>query len=220
MRQKGTRIGKMTDNLSFNHLLANLHATFDNLPDYRTGQNTKYTIKDAALAAFSVFFTPSPSFLAHQHLLERNKGRNNATTVFGIENLPCDNQIRSLLNPIAPEHLYPLFWDVYDQLKANGYLREYLGFAQNMLLSLDGLQYFSSKTIECPNCSRKQNRDGTTTYSHTAIAPVLLAPNSNQVIALEPEFTLRQDGSDKQDCEQNAIKRWIKRNAQSFPQVG
>jgi len=53
----------MTEHLSFNHLMTNLHATFGNSPDYRT----------AALAAFSVFFTQSPSFLAHQRLLERNK---------------------------------------------------------------------------------------------------------------------------------------------------
>ena len=210
----------MTEHLSFNHLMTNLHAGLDHLPDYRTGKNTQYTIKDAALAAFSVFFTQSPSFLAHQRLLERNKGRNNAATVFGVENLPCDNQIRNLLDPIDPEHLYPLFWDVYDQLKANGYLTEYLGFAQNLLISLDGLQYFTSKTIACPNCGQKQNRDGTINYSHAAITPMLLAPHSNQVIALEPEFTSRQDGSDKQDCEQNAIKRWIKRNASKFPKGG
>ncbi len=210
----------MTEHLSFNHLMTNLHAGLDHLPDYRTGKNTQYTIKDAALAAFSVFFTQSPSFLAHQRLLERSKGRNNAATVFGVENLPCDNQIRNLLDPIDPEHLYPLFWDVYDQLKANGYLTEYLGFAQNLLISLDGLQYFTSKTIACPNCGQKQNRDGTINYSHAAITPMLLAPHSNQVIALEPEFTSRQDGSDKQDCEQNAIKRWIKRNASKFPKGG
>jgi hypothetical protein len=33
---------------------------------------------------------------------------------------------------------------------------------------------------------------------------------------LEPEFIRPQDGAEKQDCEQNAIKRWIERNAKRF----
>jgi hypothetical protein len=33
---------------------------------------------------------------------------------------------------------------------------------------------------------------------------------------LDPEFVVPQDGHDKQDCEQQAIKRWVRRNAQRF----
>lgn len=40
------------------------------LPDYRKGRNTTYTIADAALSAFSVFFMQSPSFLAHQRTVQ------------------------------------------------------------------------------------------------------------------------------------------------------
>ena len=45
---------------------------------------------------------------------------------------------------------------------------------------------------------------------------VLVAPGQEQVIALDPEFITPQDGHDKQDCEQQAIKRWVKRNAGRF----
>jgi hypothetical protein len=48
------------------------------------------------------------------------------------------------------------------------------------------------------------------------IAPVLVKPGHEQVISLEPEFIWPQDGSEKQDCEQNALKRWIERNARRF----
>ncbi len=51
-------------------------------------------------------------------------------------------------------------------------------------------------------------------YSHTVLAAVLVAPGKKHVIALEPEFITPQDGHDKQDCEQQAIKRWVKRNVQ------
>jgi hypothetical protein len=35
-------------------------------PDKRTGRNLKYSMEDVEAAACSVFFTQSPSFLAHQ----------------------------------------------------------------------------------------------------------------------------------------------------------
>jgi len=46
------------------------------------------------------------------------------------------------------------------------------------------------------------------------MAAVLCAPGKEQVICLDPEFMTPQDGHEKQDCEQEAIKRWVKRNAE------
>ncbi len=44
------------------------------LPDKGTGKNTFHGMKDAALSAFSVFFTQTPSFLAYQRMMEGSKG--------------------------------------------------------------------------------------------------------------------------------------------------
>jgi hypothetical protein len=56
----------MTKPVTFNRLLAALDRAFASLPDQRTRPNAIYTMRDAAMAAFSVFFMQSPSFLAHQ----------------------------------------------------------------------------------------------------------------------------------------------------------
>ena len=48
------------------------------------------------------------------------------------------------------------------------------------------------------------------------LAAVLVAPGKEHVIPLDPEFISPQDGHNKQDCEQQAIKRWVKRNAGRF----
>ena len=45
---------------------------------------------------------------------------------------------------------------------------------------------------------------------------VLSAPGQEHVICMEPEFITPQDGHDKQDCEQEAIKRWVKKHANEF----
>lgn len=37
-----------------------------------------------------------------------------------------------------------------------------------------------------------------------------------KVIALAPEFIKPQDGSDKQDCEVTAAKRWVQTHAEQF----
>ena len=53
-------------------------------------------------------------------------------------------------------------------------------------------------------------------YSHQVLLAVVCAPEQEHVICLEPEFILPQDGKEKQDCEQQAIKRWVERHAGRF----
>jgi len=206
----------MSETLAFDDLIEEFHRVLDGLPDYRTGQNTTYSIKDAALAAFSVFFTQAPSFLAHQRTMKRAKGRSNAESIFGIEKVPCDNQIRQLLDPIAPSYLFPMFELTFNTLEATGQLDAFRIFDNNLLFAFDGTQYFSSKEIHCQNCSHKTASNGVTTYSHSVITPVIVAPGNSRVIASEPEFITPQDGHEKQDCEQVAAKRWINEHAEQY----
>lgn len=205
----------MTELLNYEHLVTILHHQLGQLPDHRTGQNTRYTIKDAALAAFSVFFTQSPSFLAYQRTMHQNKGRSNAESLFQIEKIPSDNQIRSLLDPITPRQLYPVFDEIWSALSATKELEKYEVLNRQLLISLDGTNYFSSKQIHCQNCLQRTSK-GETTYYHSAITPVLVSPDHSAVISLVPEFIMPQDGHEKQDCERVAAKRWLKQQSRLF----
>ena len=202
----------MTKPVTFGRLLTILDRAFAGLPDPRTGQNTTYTMRDAMLGAFSVFFMQSPSFLAHQQAMQDKHQHNNATSLFGIEKIPSDPQIRNLLDPIPPAQLSAPFWDIFDRLGEAGALHSYRSFGGQWLVSLDGTQYFSSSKIHCKRCTVTV-RNGTEYYAHTAITPVLVAPGEGRVLVLEPEFIQPQDGQAKQDCERNAGKRWLIRNA-------
>ncbi len=42
----------------------------------------------------------------------------------------------------------------------------------------------------------------------------MVSPNQKPVINLEPEFIKKQDGHQKQDCENAAVKRWLNKNHQ------
>jgi hypothetical protein len=205
----------MAAKLSFDRLRSILVATVTRLPDYRTRPNTIYELSDAALGAFAVFFMQSASFLAYQRDMQRTQGHNNAQGLFGIEQVPSDPHIRNLLDPIAPEHLAGPFWRVFEHLRDGDYLPAYQGHLGQWLVALDGTEYFSSQKIHCPQCTVRVINDRTY-YSHTLVAPLLVAPGQVRVIALEPEFVQPQDGVEKQDCELRAAERWLRRNATHF----
>lgn len=202
------------DSLCLDTLIEHLDETFRGLPDHRRGSNTTYEIRDAALAAFSVFMMQSPSFLAHQRDLERRKGFNNVTSLFGAEQIPSDQQIRNLLDPVAPVHLRDPFWWIWEQVRTTPAAATFRGVNESVLCVFDGTYYFSSQKIHCARCSQRQLANGETLYYHSMVTPVLVSPAHNQVLCLDPEFIMPQDGEEKQDCERAAAKRWVERNGE------
>jgi hypothetical protein len=205
------KVGKI-----FDELVEELHYGFEKLPDHRTGENTRYEIKDAALSAFGIFFTQSRSFLAYQRLMEERKGKSNVQGLFGAQRIPSDNQIRNLLDPQEPELLYGVFAKGLQAVADSGQLADFGSYGGQVLISCDGTQTISSQKIGCPNCSQRELVNGETLYAHSAILPVIVKAGEKRVLALEPEFISPQDGHEKQDCERAAIKRWVKRNAGRF----
>jgi hypothetical protein len=155
----------MTQSLSFDDLQAILHQGIADLPDHRKpSPNTRYTMQDAALGAFGIFFTQAPSFLEYQRRLQASQGRNNAQTLFGIQQIPCDNQIRTLLDPIAPSHFDPIVLEVFQRLEQHHLLDSFRVLGDQLLVALDGTTYFSSQAIHCPNCLTRQLSNGHTLY--------------------------------------------------------
>lgn len=183
-------------------------ATF---PDKRTGKNTHYTLEDAALGAFSVFFTQSPSFLAHQREMQKTLGLNNASSLFGLIDIPTDNHIRDLLDEVPPERVFKVFDNIFNKLRDEGFIEQFRGGREDLLIALDGTEYFTSESINCDKCSEREYISGKITYSHSMITPAIVAPDSPLVIPLTPEYITPQDGDSKQDWEVKAAKRWIRR---------
>lgn len=181
------------------------------LPDKRKGKNTTYIMADIVLAAFAVFFTQSPSFLAYQRTLKKRNGTSNAQSMFQMEQIPCEQHIRNILDHVPPENFYDEYNKVFDDLQKQGLLDAYrvLG-GKHILLPLDGTEYFCSYKIGCENCLHRTLSNGEVQNYHTVIAPAMVAPGNPHPIPLPPEFIIPQDGAEKQDCERNASKRWLK----------
>jgi Transposase DDE domain len=183
-----------------------LCATF---PDQRKGGNTVYDMTDAGMAAFSTFFMQSPSFLAQQTALERGRGASNCQTLFRMVRIPTDNCIRSLLDPVPPETLHPMFGQTLAALKAGGGLAPFQRLGGHVLIALDGTEYFCSQKLSCPNCSSRARANGKTEHFHQMVSAAMVAPGLERALPLEPEFITPQDGAEKQDCESRATARWL-----------
>ena len=205
----------MAKRVKFQDMMSSVRQSLEQVPEHRSGGNTQYEIVDAGLGAFAVFYMQSPSFLAYQRHMEEQQGRNNAKGLFGVETIPSDGQMRNLLDPVDPSHLRAPFWEIYERLQAGKYLEEYKSIGGTLLCSMDGTRFFASQKINCPNCTVHVH-DEEDYYSHMVLAAVLVAPGKEHVITLDPEFIIPQDGHDKQDCEQQAIKRWVTRNTGRF----
>jgi len=89
--------------------LAHLRQVLAGFPDRRTGDNLSYAMEDISGAAFSVFFTQCPSFLAHQKTMQQAKGQSNAQSLFHRQEIPSDNHIRQTLGPVPPEELFACY---------------------------------------------------------------------------------------------------------------
>ena len=98
--------------------------------------------------AFSVFFTQSPSFLAHQRSMALNKGQNNTQSLFGVHQIPTDNHIRDLLDDVEPALIFPVFYEIFRALEHGLHLSGFRSFKNNLLIALDVL-YPHSAPAHC-----------------------------------------------------------------------
>lgn len=210
----------MLEELKITRLIKRLEQSIEGFPDVRRGKNSIYEIRDVGMSAFSVFFTQSPSFLAHQRDMKLRKGRSNAESLFELSEIPSDNQIRNLLDPVSPEHLETVYRQTFLALEQTDILKSRRSFANQLLVAIDGTEYFSSKAIHCENCNHRELSNGKTGYFHSALTPVIVQPGNETVISLEPEFIIPQDGQEKQDCEIQAAKRWVGKQGEFYAKRG
>ena len=177
-------------------------------PDKRKGEGG-YTMLDIGLSAFSLFFMQSESFLSHQRSLEEGQKTSNCQTLFGMAKIPTDNHIRSLLDAVHPSHLQGVFDSAVAALRDNGGMKAFQRLGERTLIALDGTEYFCSQKLGCPNCQTRKRSNGKVESYHSMLAATIVAPGHNMVLPLMPEFIVKPDGAEKQDCERNAAKRWL-----------
>src|SRR5712691_11647017 len=190
--------------LSADALFPLVQSCFATIPAPRC-EDGDISLTDALMSAFAMFSLKAPSLLAFDK--ERIEG--NVHTIYGIQRVPCDTYMREILDPVSPKWLRPVFTSVFRQLQRGKALEALTWLDGHYLLALDGTGYFSSKTIHCTSCLRRVHRNGSITYAHQMLGAAIIHPDQRAVIPLMPEPITNRDGTDKNDCERNAAKRFV-----------
>ena len=120
--ERAILLEKKNSEFTFDTMVKFFRDTICGFPDRRKGSNSQYRIEDAAMGAFSVFFTQSPSFLSFQSAMQKAKGKNNAKSLFGISQIPCNNHIRDLMDAVSPSHVTNIFYYIFFYIWDNSYL--------------------------------------------------------------------------------------------------
>lgn len=212
----GVSVRKARKELSADALFQRLRTRFDQVPDARSGP-VDVSMGNALMAAFAMFSLKDPSLLAFDN--RRHDPNDNFRTIYGIDRVPCDSQMRDILDPVEPAHLRPMFRDVFRCLQRGKALEDFVYLNGHYLVSLDGTGYFSSSKIHCSSCLVKHHRNGTITYAHQMLGVVLVHPDRKEVIPLAPEPIIKADGDAKNDCERNASRRGLKLLRQEHPSL-
>src|SRR5208337_2532214 len=134
-----------------------LHSFFSSVPDQRSGE-VEFSLADVLMSAFAMFSLKDPSLLAFDH--RRRDPNDNFRTIYGINRVPCDSQMRAILDPVDPANLRAPFREVFRRRQRGQVLKRFVYLDGHYLVSLDGTTYFSSAKIHCPSCLVKQHRNG------------------------------------------------------------
>src|SRR5260370_5597189 len=73
--------------------------------------------------------------------------------------------------------------------------------------------------MHCASCLHKVPRNGSITYYQQMLGAAILHPDWHEVIPLMPEPIVQQDGTDKNDGERNAAKRFLVKLRQDHPHL-
>jgi len=207
-------VPKGRKHLSADALFRLVRRGFEHIPDHRCG-DVDVSLTDALMSAFAMFSLKSPSLLA----FDKERAEGNLETIYGTQHVPCDTSMRAILDPVSPESLRPVFKSVFGQLQRGKALEEMAFLDGHYLLCLDGTGYFSSQTIHCASCLHKVHRNGSITYYHQMLGAAIVHPDVREVIPLMPEAIVQQDGTEKNDCERNAAKRFIAKLRKDHPHL-
>jgi hypothetical protein len=196
-------------------LLHQVRQAFEQIPDPRRyGQ--QFSLPDVLMSGLAVFGLKYPSLLKFDEQRNESTIRANLKALYGVEQAPCDTQLRTVLDRVDPAELHTPFIRIHQRLYQKHCLDGFL-FLGSFLVSVDGTGQFSSSQVHCPECCVRHHRNGEVGYYHQLLGAVIVHPDQAQVLPLFPEAITHQDGATKNDCESNASKRLLPELRKAFP---
>jgi len=206
---------KLRKHLNADALIDRVHSCFEKIKDHRP--KSTISLSDALMSAFAMFSLKDPSLLAFR---KRKSENLNLKSIYMMKNIPCDTQMRTILDNVEPSDLEPFFNDIFRQLQRGKVMEKMVFMNGCYLLSIDGTGYFSSNKIHCESCcEKKSSKTGEITYGHQILGAAIVHPDFKEVIPFAPETIIKQDGETKNDSERNASKRYFNKLRKVHPHL-
>jgi len=216
MNTQKTASKKVRKNLCVDALFKNIRTNFENICDHRIGP--QISLSDTLMSAFAMFSLKDPSLLAFEE--RRLAADPNLHSIYKIGRVPSDSQMRTIVDEVEPHDLESSFKDIFRQAQRGKLLERYQYMSGCYLLSLDGTGYFSSGKLSSSACMVKKNKKtGVKTYYQQMLGASIVHPDFKEVIPLNPEMIVKQDGETKNDCERNAAKRFFEKLRKDHPHL-
>lgn len=167
------------------------------------------SLLDNLTSGFAVFSLKYPSLLQFDNHSTEEIVKHNLHSVFKIDTIPSDTQMRERLDEVDPRGLRRAYTQLFSQVQRSKRLELFKYYDDRYLLPLDGTGYFYSKDIHCDNCCTKNHKDGSVSYYHQMLSGAIVHPDHKVVLPFAPEPIMKSDGSTKNDCERRSAERFL-----------
>ena len=150
----------MRQELSRPGLVRTVREVFDSLDDHRRLASVDYPLGEVSSAALAMFMLKMPSLLGFEKESMNPCVKHNLGTLFGVNQVPSDSQLRTILDPVEPARLRPAFRAVHSKLQRGNAVVNFTCFNGKQLLAMDGTGIYSSTQVACPHCCVKNKKSG------------------------------------------------------------
>ncbi|MCK5783435.1 MAG: hypothetical protein KAH06_03245 [Desulfobacterales bacterium] len=125
--------------IGFSGLRKTLSLRFQQTQDPRKG-DVDYCLHDFFMSAFAMMYFQDPSLLQFQRRMQKSLNRNNLNTVFNVQDIPKDTQLRDVLDISPTKELEKIFTDFLRHLQRGKHLEAYQFLNGMYLIPIDGTE--------------------------------------------------------------------------------
>lgn len=217
---------KVSKHLNAKNLIDQVCKCFDEIPDYRPNHCPNgIPFPNFAKSAFAMMHQKYDSLLTFDSDRADPVFAHNLETMYHVQDqkVPCDTRMREVLDPIEPARFRKPFKVLFSLVQRNKLLKAFEfqcpGLKDWYLMPVDGTGTFYSGECRCQECCVKNKGKPNEAYYHNLMGGCIVHPDQKTVIPFAPEAIVQQDGDTKNDCEQNAIKRYLSHVKREHPHL-
>ena len=209
-----------THSLSGSELFRAARDQFRKFPEFRDPTRIEIPIEDFFMSGLAIFALKIPSLLQYEAEIRKERNFSNLQNLFYISRAPSDTHMRSVIDKYEGDVFRPVFRAIFERAQRAKVLEEFALWDNTYALAVDGTGYFSSDSVHCENCLQKKHKStGETTYHHQMLSGAIVHPDKRLVIPVCPTAIQNRDGQTKNDCEQNAMKRFLVAYREDHPKL-